>query len=73
MITATVRRLFLDHPASVNESYLQHLLFAGRMGVTLLGAGLAAIGHGLFPRLFQRTASTTIRSLAATLEHRFPG
>ena len=72
MLTTTLRRLFLDHPASVDESYTEHLLFAGRMGLTLLGAGLAAIAHGLLPSAFKSTASTTVLSLAARLDNRFP-
>ncbi len=72
MIATTLRRLFLDHPATVDESYTEHLLFAGRMGLTLLGAGLAAIAHGLLPSVFKSTASTAVLSLAARLDERFP-
>ena len=72
MMTRTVRTLFLDHPASVGESYLEHLRFAGGTGLTLIAAGLAAIGHGLFPRLFESTASTAILNLALRMRHRFP-
>lgn len=55
--------LFTDHPQSVGETYGQHLKFAVRLGVTLIGAGLAAIIHGIFPFLCQRTASQVIRKL----------
>ena len=30
-------RLFLDHPRSVDESYFEHLLFAGGFALRLLG------------------------------------
>ncbi len=57
-------RPFTDHPASVDETYGEHLLFAGRFGTTLILAGLAALLHGLFPFLFERTASRTVIALA---------
>lgn len=63
-------RLFTEHPRSVGESYGRHLLFATRTGVTLVGAGLACIIHGVAPFLFERTGSTTIRRLNARLEQR---
>ena len=72
MLTRTVHELFVEHPATVDETYLEHLRFAGGTGLTLVGAGLAAIAHGLFPRLFESTASTTILKLAVGMRHRFP-
>jgi hypothetical protein len=53
-------RLFLDHPRSVNESYFEHLLFAGGFALRLLGAGLAALIHALIPCLFEKTAGNMI-------------
>ena len=72
MLSRIVREQFLDHPASVDETYLEHLRFAGGTGLKLIGAGLAAIGHGLFPRLFETTASTTILDMAMGMRTRFP-
>ena len=37
------KRLFLDHPASVGESYPEHFGVAARFGVTMIGAGLAVL------------------------------
>ena len=58
-----IRRLFAEHPASVGETYLQHLGaasgFAGRM---LLGA-IACFLHALLPFAFQHTGSDCITSL----------
>ena len=65
-----IERLFLDHPHSVNESYLQHLAVASGFAVRLLGAGCAALVHAFVPCLFEKTASNEIRSLAAKLEGR---
>jgi hypothetical protein len=53
-------RLFLDHPRSVNESYFEHMLFAGGFALRLLGAGLAAFIHALIPCLFEKTAGNMI-------------
>ena len=55
--------LFTDHPNSIGESYFQHLFFAVGIGAKLIGAGMAAIIHGLFPFWHQTTASRTIRDL----------
>jgi hypothetical protein len=62
-----LRRLFLDHPQEVGESYGEHLKVASHFGFTLVGAGLACIIHGLVPGLFKRTGSDTIRRLHARL------
>lgn len=54
---------FFRHPQSVEETYGEHFAFAMRFGMTLLGAGLAAIVHALVPSLFERTASSTVKRL----------
>ncbi|BBK33815.1 hypothetical protein EDC65_3652 [Stella humosa] len=56
---------FTRHPASVGESYGQHLGFAGGVGLRMIGAGLACVVHGIFPFLFVRTGSRTILALHA--------
>jgi hypothetical protein len=66
-----IQRLFNEHPASVGESYWEHLLraswFAGKM---LMGAG-ACFVHALLPFLFVRTGSETIQQLhTAMVSHR---
>lgn len=55
--------LFTDHPASVGESYLGHMGQAFSFGFSMLGAGFACLLHGIFPFLFVRTGSATIRRL----------
>ena len=57
------KRLFTEHPASVGESYGEHLLVAGRFGGRLLLAGLACLVHALLPFLFVKTGSNAIRAL----------
>ena len=63
--------LFVDHPRSVGESYLEHMQAAFAFGSRMLGAGLACLMHGLFPFLFVKTGSTTVRHLHdAMITHR---
>jgi hypothetical protein len=57
------RRLFLDHPASVGESYAEHFGVATRFGVIMIGAGVAAVLHGVLPFAFKTTGSRTISGL----------
>jgi hypothetical protein len=61
---------FSDHPASVGESYGQHLGAAWRFAFTLLGAGLAALVHGLLPFAFEHTASGAVQRLNARMSAR---
>ena len=55
-----LKRLFLDHPASVGESYREHFAVAARFGVALFGAGCAALIHAVLPAAFKTTGSRTV-------------
>jgi Family of unknown function (DUF6356) len=59
-------RRFTDHPASVNETYFQHMGQAFGFGSHMLVGALACFVHGLFPWLCLKRGSDTIR----TLHHR---
>jgi hypothetical protein len=48
---------FTEHPASVGETYLQHMRFAFRFGSRMLIGGVAAVIHSVFPFLCVTTAS----------------
>ena len=65
-------RLFLAHPRSVGETYTQHMRVAGRVGFLLIGGGIAALIHAVFPTLHERTGSRTIFRLNAELRGRQP-
>ena len=54
---------FREHPASVGETYFQHMAVALTFGATLLAAGLACVIHALLPFLFTTTARVTIQNL----------
>jgi len=56
-------KLFLDHPATVGESYLGHMAFAAWFSSRLLMAASAAIVHAFLPFLFETTASRIVREL----------
>jgi hypothetical protein len=61
------RRLFLDHPASVGESYVEHFGVATRFGVRMLAGGMGAVIHGVLPFAFKTTGSRTIAGLHAEM------
>ncbi len=65
-----LRRLFLDHPREVGESYGLHARHAGAYGFRLIGAGLAALVHALIPGLHKHTASRAICEMARELDGR---
>ena len=54
---------FIDHPASVGETYGEHLVTATGFGLSMIFGGLACLVHGLLPFLFVRTGSRTIARL----------
>ena len=56
-------RLFTDHPASVGESYAEHLVTASGFGLRMVLAGLACMVHALLPFLFVKTGSVQISTL----------
>lgn len=56
-------RVFLDHPAKVDETFFQHMLFAMKFSALLFMAAGAALVHAVIPCLFERTASTIIAQL----------
>jgi hypothetical protein len=55
--------LFTDHPASVGETYVQHMGSASFFGSRMILAGLACMLHGLLPFLFTSTGRRTIEVL----------
>ncbi|KAA5803422.1 hypothetical protein F1654_06335 [Alkalicaulis satelles] len=58
-----IKRAFTEHPASVGESYGEHLAQASSFGFAMIGAGLACLIHGLLPFLFVKTGSRCIEGL----------
>jgi hypothetical protein len=58
-----LRSLFTEHPASVDETYLQHCISALSFGTKMVVAGVACMVHGLLPALFVTRGSDTICAL----------
>ena len=54
---------FTEHPATVGETYAEHLRAASGFGMAMVGGGLACLVHALLPFLFVTTGSRTIGTL----------
>jgi hypothetical protein len=59
----TIKTQFTDHPHAVGESYVEHMGMSFGFGRAMLLGGLACLLHGIFPFLFVKTGSDTIRGL----------
>ncbi len=57
------RPSFNEHPASVGETYLEHMGVASSFGWIMFWASLACFVHAIFPFLFTKTGSATIIAL----------
>lgn len=58
-----IKRLFIDHPNSVGETYVEHMGEALSFSAAMLGGGLACLAHAFIPCLFTKTGSTQIAKL----------
>lgn len=61
------RKLFLDHPDEVGESYGEHARVAGRFGAEMIAGGIACLVHAAVPALCKTSGSRTIARLHARL------
>lgn len=65
-----LRRLFIEHPASLGETYSEHRIVALSYARPLTVAALAAFCHAFFPFLFKTTASVIVKRLADRMASR---
>ena len=65
-----IDRWFLAHPATVDETYFQHMRFAFGFAFWLLVAGFAALIHSVFPAVCETTAGGILRKLTARMDAR---
>lgn len=65
-----ITALFTAHPASVDESFGEHFLFAMKFSLMLFAAAGAALVHAILPFLFEKTASRIIAKLYAKTHNR---
>ena len=65
-----IKKLFTEHPNSLGESYLEHLICAAGYGLRMIFAGFAAIIHSIFPFLFETTASDLAKEITGNVDSR---
>lgn len=65
-------RIFLSHPRSVGETYVQHAATAFSFGTAMIGGGIACIVHGVVPAWFTRTGSNIVKGLYGRMKARQP-
>lgn len=58
-----VLNIFTAHPASVDESFGEHFLFAMKFAGLLFAAAGAALVHAILPFMFEKTASKIVAKL----------
>lgn len=63
-------RCFSEHPASVGESYSEHMSTALSFAGPLAVAAGAALVHAVFPWLFVTKASRTVKALHERMTRR---
>ena len=64
------KRIWVEHPHSVNETYVQHLYFAMKMGTLLIMLGVVALIHSIFPFVFQDTVSNRLYKVTNEMKNR---
>ena len=57
------KKMFVEHPRSVHESYLEHLIQAFSFSFLMLMGAIACFIHALVPGLFTRSGSLIIQDL----------
>lgn len=65
-----IARLFTAHPQSVDETYFEHLVFAGKFSAKLFAAGFCALIHAILPFTFEKTASRMINEMHHRMHNR---
>lgn len=58
-----LKLLFTEHPASVDETYMEHMAVATSFGVRLLFGSIVCLIHAFLPFLFVKTGSSIIAGL----------
>jgi hypothetical protein len=58
-----LKHLFTDHPASVGETYFEHVAVALGFGLHLFYGALVCLVHAFLPFLFVKTGSKVIIGL----------
>ena len=56
-------KLFTNHPASVGETYFEHLITASTFFAKLFLASVVCLVHAILPFMFQKTGSKLISGM----------
>ena len=59
----TLRRILLEHPEAVGETYLEHQRAAAGFGLQMIAAGAGCLVHAIFPAAFTSAAGRTVERL----------
>ncbi len=70
MAHTRLQKIFADHPASVGESYAEHLWRAARFGARMVVSGFACLIHAVVPAAFTHAGSDSIDRLHRELTAR---
>ncbi|MFT5313087.1 MAG: hypothetical protein ACI8Z9_001572 [Paraglaciecola sp.] len=57
------KKLFIDHPASIQETYVEHFVHAMSFSLKLFKAAFACFVHAVVPGLCIKTGSRAITEL----------
>ncbi len=66
----TFKRLFLEHPREVDESFGEHFAASSGYGWRLFKASMCAYIHAFVPGVCKTAASDRVRAMAAELNGR---
>ena len=58
------------HLAEAGENYTQHLMFASRIAIKMLIAGIQCFLHALVPSIFKTSGSNAIKELYKKIKTR---
>ena len=64
------KNVFTEHPNSVNQTYLEHAVFALTIAGTCLIVTIVATVHSLLPMVFKNTGSNLLKKLNSKIEER---
>ena len=55
-----MKNIFMEHPHSIGESYIEHLKSAFFIGSRMILGGLACMTHAFLPFVFKKTGSNVL-------------
>ena len=65
-----IDRIFLAHPRTVGEGYVEHAGIASRFGARMVAGGVKCLAHAILPIVFERSASDCVAKLHGEQERR---